>query len=186
MKSYRAKVQERFPQAFCDYRVMRAAFCVWLAPDLADIASGRSEREAWKNALKCIAYADKTPKERHGLLRLSLPTALLLMIFSGFAFAQSPPCDGLARACSAAADELKAARSLIAAQETELTATKNRLEIEQQRAKLEGERAELYKAQADNLTASLAAERQAKDAVQKLSDEQAKRIANLEGRLNRL
>jgi len=110
----------------------------------------------------------------------------LLALFTLTAHAQSlPACDGLARACSAAADELKAARSLITAQAAEIEATKGRLEIEQARTALQTERAELYKSQADNLTASLTAEKQAKDALQKLSDEQTKRITNLEKRLGR-
>ena len=127
------------------------------------------------------------------MIRPAINLLILLCLSALPTLAQSSPpsatpvnnCDGLARACSAAADELKAARDLIKAQSVEIDAAKARLDIEQQRAALESERAILYKSQADNLMAALASEREAKAALLKLSDEQTKRIGNLEKRLSR-
>ena len=94
-------------------------------------------------------------------------------------------CDGLARACSAAAKELKAARDLIAGYEAQIAAADARLDLAKkeieslkQLSALEGDRA-------DKLEEVITAEREAKAALVKLKDEQAERIATLEKKLNR-
>jgi len=91
----------------------------------------------------------------------------------------------LARACSAAAKELKAARDLIAGYEAQIAAADARLDLAKkeieslkQLSALEGDRA-------DKLEEVITAEREAKAALVKLKDEQAERIATLEKKLNR-
>lgn len=74
-KSARQKILERYPEALCKYRAVRSMYEIYLTPDLASIASGRNTAEAWCKAGKILAYADSLPREKLGLLRLSLPRA---------------------------------------------------------------------------------------------------------------
>jgi multidrug resistance efflux pump len=94
-------------------------------------------------------------------------------------------CPGLARACSAAAKELKAARDLIAGYEAQIAAADARLDLAKKEIESLKQLSALESDRAGKLEEVIAAEREAKAALVKLKDEQAERIATLEKKLSR-
>lgn len=96
-------------------------------------------------------------------------------------------CDEpISRACNAALTELLAARKLIEAQGRELEAARLRLEAEKQRTKLLAEKNQQLIEHAEALNEALIAERQAKEALRQLSEQQSERIAKLDADKKRL
>jgi hypothetical protein len=91
----------------------------------------------------------------------------------------------LARACSAAAKELKAARDLIAGYEANIAAADERITLAQKEIASLKELSLLQSSRANELQAVIAAERDAKAVLVKLKDEQSKRIVTLEKQLGR-
>ncbi|HEY7218994.1 MAG TPA: hypothetical protein VH985_11460 [Candidatus Binatia bacterium] len=94
-------------------------------------------------------------------------------------------CDGLARACSAAAKELRAARELIKGYEANIAAADARIELAQKEIESLKQLGDLERARAAELESVITAEREAKDVLIKLKEEQAQRIAGLEKKLSR-
>lgn len=92
-----------------------------------------------------------------------------------------PSCsEGVTRACRAAADELAAARRLIDAQGAQVLALEARIQVEIERAGLLEKVKETLERQVENLKAELAAERDAKAALQSEIDARTARLAQLE------
>jgi chromosome segregation ATPase len=89
-------------------------------------------------------------------------------------------CDGLAKACSRAAKELKAARELIAGYESEIAAADARIELALKQIDSLRKLSMLSESRAQELETVIAAEREAKSAAIAAIEEQKKRIANLE------
>lgn len=124
--------------------------------------------------------------------RLAIILSLLLM-FPAPMLAQDSPnsttraddCGGLARACTGAARELKAARELIAGYEAHIAASDERIEVALKEILTLRRINALSNERAVELGNVIAAEREAKAALVKLKDEQAKRIAKLEKQLKR-
>jgi len=94
-------------------------------------------------------------------------------------------CPGLAKACSAAAKELKAARNLIAGYEAHIAAADERIRIAYKEIETLKSAGQLQEARAKELQNVIAAEREAKAVLVKLKAEQEKRIVNLEKQLGR-
>jgi chromosome segregation ATPase len=93
---------------------------------------------------------------------------------------KAPTCEGLARACNAAADELIAARKLIVGYENEIVAHDARIEIARKEIATLKSIGALEAERAAKLEAVIAAEREAKEALRAKIDLQEKRIAKLE------
>jgi hypothetical protein len=94
-------------------------------------------------------------------------------------------CEGLGRACTAAARELKAARELIAGYEAHITASDERIELARREIRTLQDVGQLQTARAKQLEAVIAAEREAKAVLVTLKDEQSRRIVILEKQLGR-
>lgn len=94
-------------------------------------------------------------------------------------------CDGLARACSRAARELKAARELIEGYESQIAAADARIELARKEIASLKKISMLSEAKTQELEAVITAERDAKAALVALKTEQEKRIAKLEKKLSR-
>ena len=94
-------------------------------------------------------------------------------------------CEGLGRACTAAAKELIAARKLIAGYEETIIAFDARLDLARRELQTLKEAGALETERARKLEAVIAAEREAKAALVAIRDEQAKRVAKLEKKLSR-
>src|SRR5262245_36606902 len=117
--------------------------------------------------------------------KLAILPLILLLIFPAPTFAQDSPssatpagkCEGLERACSAAAKELRAARELIAGYEAHIAAATERIEIAERQIRALKEKGELERDRALELEKIIAAERQAKAVLVKLKEEQSKRLA---------
>jgi hypothetical protein len=93
---------------------------------------------------------------------------------------KAPTCEGLARACNAAADELIAARKLIVGYENAIIAHDARIEIARKEIETLKSIGALESERAAKLEAVIAAEREAKEALRAKIDLQEKRIAKLE------
>lgn len=91
----------------------------------------------------------------------------------------------MARACTAAARELAAARKLIEGYENQIVAHDARIEIARKEIETLKSIGALEAERAAKLEAVIAAERDAKAALVKLKDEQAKRISKLDGQVKR-
>jgi chromosome segregation ATPase len=86
----------------------------------------------------------------------------------------------LARACTAAARELKAARELIAGYESQIAASDARIQLAQQQLDSLRKLQMLSEAKAQELETVISAEREAKAAAVEQIEVQKKRIASLE------
>lgn len=124
--------------------------------------------------------------------KLAIPLSLLL-ILPAPTFAQSSQdsgtpanneCPGLARACSAAAKELKAARDLIKGYEQQVAASDKRLDLAQKEVASLKQLNALESDRGKQLEAVIAAEREAKANLLALKAEQEARIAQLEKKLS--
>jgi chromosome segregation ATPase len=94
-------------------------------------------------------------------------------------------CEGLARACSAAAAELKAARELIKGYEAQIAAADARIELAQKEIESLKKLTAMERERAAQLEAAISAEQEAKAKLIKIKDEQATRVAKLERQLHR-
>lgn len=99
--------------------------------------------------------------------------------------AASDDCAKLARACTAAARELKAARELIAGYEAHIAASDARIELARKEIETLKKIGALERGRAIELGNVIAAEREATASLVKLKDEQAARITKLEKSLKR-
>ena len=125
-------------------------------------------------------------------MRLAIPLCLLIL-FPAQTLALSLPqsdsrageCEGLTKACTAAARELRAARDLIKGYEQHIAATDDRIEIARKEIETLKQLGALESERAKELENVIAAERDAKAALVKLKDEQSKRIVRLEKQLGR-
>jgi hypothetical protein len=91
----------------------------------------------------------------------------------------------LAKACSAAAKELKAARDLIAGYEAHIAAADERIDLAQKEIASLKELSLLQSSRANELQNVIAAEREAKSVLLRLKAEQDARIRSLEKQLGR-
>lgn len=94
-------------------------------------------------------------------------------------------CPGLAKACSAAARELKAARELIAGYESHIAAADERIALARKEISTLRQLGQIAQQRAAELEKVIAAEQEAKAVLLKLVGEQKARIAKLEKQLNR-
>lgn len=94
-------------------------------------------------------------------------------------------CAGLAKACSAAAKELRAARDLIKGYEAYIAASDERIELARKEIKTLKSVGALERERAKELETVIAAEREAKAVLVKLKAEQEKRVVNLQKQLGR-
>jgi len=93
---------------------------------------------------------------------------------------QSPPCEGLARACSAAADELVAARALIKGYEMQLAAQEKLIAELKEQLVFQERLTKLGEEKAFALQGALAAAQTANDSLIKITAELTQRAAKLE------
>ena len=97
----------------------------------------------------------------------------------------SDECSRLARACSGAAAELKAARNLIAGYESQIAAADARIDLAKKEIESLKQLGTLEAERGAKLEEVIAAEREAKEALIKIKEEQAARVASLEKKLSR-
>jgi len=117
----------------------------------------------------------------------------LLVLFPAQIFAQNSSgsafpageCEGLTKACTAAARELRAARELIKGYEFHIAAADERISVAKKEIESLKELGALESERAKELEKVIAAERQKVSALLKLKDEQSKRIATVEKQLGR-
>lgn len=116
---------------------------------------------------------------------MMLPVQTLARSFQDSATRANDDCAGLGRACTAAAKELRAARELIAGYEAHIAAADERIAIARKEIESLKGLSALERERANELDAVIAAERRAKAALIKIKEEQARRVASLEKKLNR-
>jgi chromosome segregation ATPase len=98
---------------------------------------------------------------------------------------KKPTCEGLARACNAAADEIIASRALIASYEKQIGAHEDRIKVAQEEIDKLKQISDLEKLRVQELTDVITAERTAIDALTAQKQVQEKRIAELERKAKR-
>jgi multidrug resistance efflux pump len=126
------------------------------------------------------------------MTKLALPLSLLLLcpaqtyaLNSQDSGIRAGECEGLNKACTGAARELRAARELIKGYEAHIAAADDRIDLAQKEIRSLKELSLLQSARANELQNIIAAEREAKAVLVKLKDEQSKRIVTLEKQLGR-
>jgi len=123
---------------------------------------------------------------------LALPLSLLLLCpaptfarNSQDSDTRAGECEGLNKACTGAARELRAARDLIKGYEAHIAASDERIDLANKEIASLKDLSLLQSARANELQNVIAAERDTKTALLTLKAEQEKRIARLEKQLGR-